>query len=31
MCGLASIDALSERAKALVALEQAANIWDVDF
>jgi cobalt-zinc-cadmium efflux system outer membrane protein len=28
---LASIDALSERAKALVALEQAANIWDVDF
>jgi cobalt-zinc-cadmium efflux system outer membrane protein len=28
---LASIDALSERAKALVALEQAANIWDIDF
>jgi cobalt-zinc-cadmium efflux system outer membrane protein len=27
---LAAIDALSERAKALVALEQAANIWDVD-
>jgi cobalt-zinc-cadmium efflux system outer membrane protein len=28
---LASIDALSERAKALIALEQAANIWDIDF
>ena len=28
---LASIDALSERAKALVALEQAANIWDLEF
>ncbi len=28
---LAAIDAQSERAKALVALEQAANIWDVDF
>lgn len=28
---LASVDALSERAKALIALEQAANIWDVDF
>jgi cobalt-zinc-cadmium efflux system outer membrane protein len=27
---LAAIDALSERAKALVTLEQAANIWDVD-
>jgi cobalt-zinc-cadmium efflux system outer membrane protein len=27
---LAAIDALSERAKALVALEQAANIWDID-
>ena len=28
---LASIDALSERAKAIIALEQAANIWDLDF
>jgi cobalt-zinc-cadmium efflux system outer membrane protein len=28
---LAAIDALSERAKALVALEQAAGIWEVDF
>ena len=28
---LASVDALSERAKALIALEQAANIWDIDW
>jgi cobalt-zinc-cadmium efflux system outer membrane protein len=28
---LAYIDALTERAKALIALEQAANIWDIDF
>lgn len=28
---LASIDALAERARALIALEQAANIWDVEF
>ena len=28
---LAYIDALSERAKAMIALEQAANLWDLDF
>jgi cobalt-zinc-cadmium efflux system outer membrane protein len=28
---LASIDALTERAKAIIALEQAANLWDLDF
>ncbi len=28
---LAAVDALSERAKALIAVEQAANIWDIDF
>ena len=28
---LAYIDALGERAKAMIALEQAANIWDLDF
>jgi cobalt-zinc-cadmium efflux system outer membrane protein len=28
---LAYIDALTERAKAIIALEQAANIWDLDF
>jgi cobalt-zinc-cadmium efflux system outer membrane protein len=28
---LAYIDALTERAKALIALEQAADIWDIDF
>ena len=28
---LAYLDALSERAKALVNVEQAAGIWDVDF
>lgn len=28
---LSAIDALTERAKALVALEQAAGIWDVNF
>ena len=28
---LAYIDALGERAKALIALEQAANLWDLDF
>ena len=28
---LAYIDALGERAKAMIALEQAANLWDLDF
>ena len=28
---LAALNALSERAKALIALEQAADIWDVEF
>lgn len=28
---LAAIDALTERAKAIIALEQAANIWDLEF
>ena len=28
---LAYIDALGERAKALIALEQAANLWDLNF
>ena len=28
---LAYLDALSERAKAMIALEQAANLWDLDF
>jgi cobalt-zinc-cadmium efflux system outer membrane protein len=28
---LAAIDALTERAKAIIALEQAANFWDIEF
>ena len=28
---LAALNALSERAKALIALEQAADLWDLDF
>ena len=28
---LAYVDALSERAKAVIALEQAADIWDIEF
>jgi hypothetical protein len=28
---LAYVDALTERAKAIIALEQAANIWDLEF
>jgi hypothetical protein len=28
---LAYLSALDERAKALVAVEQAAAIWDIDF